>query len=74
MDWECSTHGKYEECIHFGRKNLKRRFERHVHRRGYNVRIDLRDIGSKVVDWINFAQDRDQWRSLVKVVMHHRIP
>jgi hypothetical protein len=27
--------------------------------------MDLREIGWDVVDWIELAQDRDQWRALV---------
>jgi hypothetical protein len=27
-----------------------------------------------VVDWMHLAQDRDQWRSLVNIIMNHRIP
>jgi hypothetical protein len=27
--------------------------------------MDLRDIGWDGVDWIDLAQDRDQWRALV---------
>jgi hypothetical protein len=26
-----------------------------------NIRMDLREIGWKVVDWIHLAQDWDQW-------------
>jgi hypothetical protein len=32
-----------------------------------NNKIDLREIGWDVMDWIDLAQDRDQWRALVKV-------
>jgi hypothetical protein len=34
-----------------------------------NIKIDLREIGWDVVDWIDVAQDRDQWRALVNMVM-----
>jgi hypothetical protein len=34
----------------------------------------LREIGWDGGDSINMAQDRDQWRSLVKAVMNLRVP
>jgi hypothetical protein len=33
-----------------------------------NIRMDLREIGWKVVDCIHLAQDRDQWRAVVNTV------
>jgi hypothetical protein len=30
-----------------------------------NIKMDLRDIGWDGRDWIELAQDRDQWRDLV---------
>jgi hypothetical protein len=39
-----------------------------------NIKMDLRDIGLDVVDWIDLAQNRDQWRALVNAVMNLRIP
>jgi hypothetical protein len=39
-----------------------------------NIKIDLREIGWGGIDWIDVAQDRDQWRALVKAVMNHRVP
>jgi hypothetical protein len=35
---------------------------------------DLRDIGWSGMDWIDLAQDRDQWRALVNTVMNIRVP
>jgi hypothetical protein len=35
-----------------------------------NIIIDLREIGCGGMDWIDLAQDRDQWRSLVNTVMN----
>jgi hypothetical protein len=29
----------------------------------YRIRIDLREIGWDGMDWIDLAQDRDQWRA-----------
>jgi hypothetical protein len=39
-----------------------------------NIRMDLREIGWGGVDWIDLAQDRDQWRALVNTVMNLRVP
>jgi hypothetical protein len=38
-----------------------------------NIRIDLREIVLKVVDWLHLAQDRDQWRTVVNTVMNLRV-
>jgi hypothetical protein len=39
-----------------------------------NIRIDLREIGLNRMNWIDLAQDKDQWRALVNAVMNLRIP
>jgi hypothetical protein len=39
-----------------------------------NIEMDLREIGGDGMDWINVAQDRDQWRALVNKVMNLRVP
>jgi hypothetical protein len=39
-----------------------------------NIKIDLREIGWDGMDWIELAQDRDQWRDLVSMVMNLRVP
>jgi hypothetical protein len=39
-----------------------------------NIKIDLREIGWDGVNWIDLAQDRDQWRALVNTVMKLRVP
>jgi hypothetical protein len=36
------------------------------------VRMDLREIGLGDVDWIQLAQDRDQWQAVVSAVMNLR--
>jgi hypothetical protein len=38
-----------------------------------NVKIDLREIGWCSMDWIDLAQDRDQWRALVNTEMKLRV-
>jgi hypothetical protein len=37
------------------------------------IKIDHREIGWDGVDWIELAQDRDQWRALVNTVMNLRV-
>jgi hypothetical protein len=36
--------------------------------------VDLREIEWDGMDWIDLAQDRDQWRALVSTVMNLRVP
>jgi hypothetical protein len=38
-----------------------------------NIKIDLREIGWDGMDWIDLAQDRNQWRALVNIVMNFRV-
>jgi hypothetical protein len=40
----------------------------------YYINMDLREIGWDGVDWIDMAQDRDQWRALVNTVLNFRVP
>jgi hypothetical protein len=39
-----------------------------------NIKMDLREIGWGDMDWIDLAQDRDQWRALVNTVMNLLVP
>jgi hypothetical protein len=38
------------------------------------IKIDLRERGWDGMDWIDLAQDTDQWRALVNMVMSLRVP
>jgi hypothetical protein len=38
------------------------------------TKMDLRESGFWAVDWIQLAQDRDQWQALVNIVMNFRVP
>jgi hypothetical protein len=39
-----------------------------------NIKMDLREIEYDDMDWVDLAQDRDQWRALVNTVMKLRVP
>jgi hypothetical protein len=39
-----------------------------------NIKMDLLETGSSVVDWIGLAEDRYRWRALVNSVMNLRFP
>jgi hypothetical protein len=39
-----------------------------------NIKTDLREKGWDGIDWIELAQDRNQWRAVVNTVMNLRVP
>jgi hypothetical protein len=47
-----------------GKRSLRRPRRKWVD----NIKMDLGEIGWSGVDWIDLAQDRDQWRALVSAV------
>jgi hypothetical protein len=56
-----------------GKPERKRPLGRPRHR-WEDIRMDLREIGSEIVDWIRQAQERDQWRPLINTVMNLWVP
>jgi hypothetical protein len=57
--------GKPERNIPLGRP--RRRFVD-------NIKKDLRKIEFGGIDWIDLAQNKDQWKTLVDTVMNLRVP
>jgi hypothetical protein len=57
-----------------GKPEGKRPLGRQKHRWVDNIKINLREIVWDGMDWIDLAQDRDQWRALVNTVMNLRVP
>ena len=40
----------------------------------YNIKMDFRVVGCDPGDWIDLAEDRDQWQAYVRAVMNLRVP
>jgi hypothetical protein len=55
-----------------GKPEGKRPLGRPRRMREDDIRMDLREIGLGVVDWIRLSQDRDRWRAVVSAVMNLR--
>jgi hypothetical protein len=55
-------------------ESQKRLVGRPRHKWVGNIKVDLREIGWGGMNWIDLAQDRDQWRTLVNMVTKLRVP
>jgi hypothetical protein len=76
MDKSRSTNGEKRNSyrILVGKPEGKRPLRKPRRRSVGNIKIDLREIGWDGMDWINLAQDMDQWRAFVNTVMNLRVP
>jgi hypothetical protein len=76
MGRACSTNGeKRNACrILVGKPERKRPLGKPRCRWVDNIKMDIREIGWDDMDWIDLAQDRDQWRVLVNRVMNFLVP
>jgi hypothetical protein len=52
----------------------RRLLERPKRKCNNNIRMYLREIDWVCVDWINLAQDSDQWQALVNTIMNLQGP
>jgi hypothetical protein len=39
-----------------------------------SIKLDLKEMEWDGMDWIDLAQDRDQWRASVNIVLNLRVP
>jgi hypothetical protein len=76
MGRACSTKGEKRNAyrILVGKLEGKRPLGRPRRRWEDNIRMDLREIGWGGMDWIDLAQDRDQWKVLVNMAMNLQVP
>jgi hypothetical protein len=52
----------------------KRPLGRPRHRWEDNIKMNVEEVGGGRGDWMELAQDRDRWRSLVNTVKNLRVP
>ena len=64
---------KYVQSVS-GKPEGKRPLGRPRRKWEYNIKMDLWEVGCDSGDWIDFAEDRDQWRAYVRAVMNIRVP
>jgi len=57
-----------------GKPEGKRPLGRPRHRWEDNTKMDLKEVGCGGMDWIELAQDRDSWHTLVNVAMNLWVP
>jgi hypothetical protein len=76
MGRACSTNGEKRNAyrILVGNPDGKRPMGRLRHRWVDNIKMDIREIGWDGMDWIDLAQDRDQWRTLMNTMVKFRVP
>ena len=57
-----------------GKPEGKRPLGRPRRRWEYNINMDLQEVGGGCGDWMELAQGRDTWRTLVGTVRNLRVP
>jgi hypothetical protein len=53
-----------------GKSEGKRQLGRFKVRWEDTIKMDVQEAGCRGMDWIDLAQDRDRWRTLVNAVMN----
>ena len=62
-----------EHTVLAGKPKGKRPLGRHRHRWEINIKMDLQEAGWEGMHWIDLAQGRDRWQTLVNTLMNLRV-
>ena len=75
MEWACSTYGERRGAyrILVGKLEGKNPLRKRRRRWEESIETDLREMGWRRVDWIDFFHDRDRWLAFVNAVMNLRV-
>ena len=57
-----------------GKPEGKRPMARPRRRWEDNINMDIQEVGCGGMDWIELAEGRDRWRTVVNSVMNFRVP
>jgi flagellar biosynthesis chaperone FliJ len=57
-----------------GKPEVRRPLERPRRRWEDNIKMDLQEVEGCCGNWMERAQDRDRWRTLMSTVMNFRVP
>ena len=69
----CMVENRGTYRILVGKPDGKRPLGRPRHRWRDNIKMDLQEVWSGGMDWMELAQDRNRWRALVNVLMNLRV-
>ena len=69
-----TVEGRGVHKVLVGKPEGKRPLGRPRRRWDDNIKMDLQEVGRGCGDWMELAQDRNRWRSLVSTVMNFRVP
>ena len=74
MSGACSAYGGGVYRVLVGKPEGKRPLGKPRRRWEDNIKMDLHEVGCWGMDWIELAQGRGRWRTLVNAVMNLRVP
>jgi len=77
MGGTCSAYGGKGEAYTgflWGNLREKRPLGRPKRKWEDNIKMDLQEVRCGGIDWIELAQDRDRWWTLVNAVINLRVP